>query len=145
MDQPGPHPENQRKRRELRGPRRGLIGVLAIAGALAIITGARLLAGRPIDLVATSPHTTGILLAVVIGGTQVLAALLLLIHHIRARMVALVAALLAVAWSVLQIMLIDGVTWFQLALLGVGALEAAFVAGCTPRDDGSKKQMRGRP
>jgi hypothetical protein len=144
-DLPGPHPENQRKRTELKGPRQALIGLLAVAGVLAIAGGFALL-GR--SLVIHTPvlslRTNGVLLALVIGGTQVLAAVLLVLHHERARAAALVSALIAVGWSLLQMMLLEGATWFQLTMFGVGALEAFLVAGCTPRKSLDSKKLRPR-
>jgi hypothetical protein len=128
-DRPGPHPENQRKRQELVGARHGLVGVLAISAVLAIIGGVR--AGSP-------------LLAVLVGGSQGVAAWLVLARQIHCRLVALGAALLAIGWAVTQILVLDGVSWFSLSLLGVGLLEVLLVAGSTPRDDGTRKKMRGR-
>lgn len=155
QDPPGPHPENQRKRRELRGPRRALIGLLAASAAIAVLGGLGLIAmphgkllGQSLELRFATPLTavrgTGVVLVVVIGVTQALAALLLLQHHVHARAAALIAALIVVAWSLLQMMLLNGATWFQLALFGVGALEAFLVAGCTPRGSTRNKQLRRR-
>jgi hypothetical protein len=153
-DVPGPHPENQRKRRELRGPRRALIGLLAVTAGLAVLGGLTLIAvpniqlfHRPADELfgssLTSLRGTGAVLVVLIGGTQAFAALLLIGHRVRARMVALVAALITGCWGLLQMMVaLDGITWFQLVVFGVGALEAFLVAGCTPRKTVPKKPRR---
>ncbi|CAN5779456.1 hypothetical protein BH11MYX2_BH11MYX2_38340 [soil metagenome] len=134
-----PHPENQLKRRELRGPRRSLIGLEIIVAALAIMA---LVAGK-------RSVSSGILLVVFVGATQAFSALVLAIHHVYARRVALVAALIPIAWSVAEILVFDVVTWFELALLSIGVFEVLLVAGCTPRDTGAKhpqkKKMRGRP
>ena len=131
-DRPGPHPENQRKRTELRGPRQALIGVLAIAAVLALVALFGFGSALP---------RSGILL-VLIAATQAVAAGLLVRHHVRARMVALAAALVALAWGVLHVLVLDEVTWLQLALMGTGTLEAFLVAGCTPRDTGKKRMSR---
>ncbi len=153
-DVPGPHPENQRKRRELRGPRRALIGLLAVTAVLAVLGGLALIAAptarlfaQPVDVLFASPlasvRGTGVTLVVLIGGTQAFAALLLIGHRVQARMVALVAALITACWGLLQMMMaLDGVTWFQLVVFGVGALEAFLVAGCTPRKTAPKKPLR---
>ncbi len=143
-DRPGPHPENQRKRRELQGPRRTLIGVLALAavGALARVFG--LGAGPaavadftgPLPLLASAGF--GATMLVLVAASQALAAGLLAVHHLHARTVALVAALVVIAWGAAQILVLDRVTWFALGLLAVGALEALLVAGCTPRDTAKK-------
>ncbi|HET9989236.1 MAG TPA: hypothetical protein VFQ65_11965 [Kofleriaceae bacterium] len=128
-----PHPENTRRRQELRGPRNALIGVLVVAAMLAIVA-----------VVRTSPNVaTGMLL--VLAAIQLVAAGFLAARFLRARMVALVAALSAAAWGIEQILVIDVVTWFQLALLGIGALEALLVAGCTPREAPKKPTPRDRP
>ena len=128
-DRPGPRPENQLKRRELVGARHGLVGVLAIAAVLAIVGGVRW----------SSP------LLVVVGGSQAIAAVLAATRRPHNRVVALAAALVAIAWAVAQILVLDGVSWFSLSLLGVGLLECLLVAASTPRDDGTRKKMRGRP
>ncbi|MDB4963565.1 MAG: hypothetical protein JWP01_3564 [Myxococcales bacterium] len=144
-DVPGPRPENQRKRTELQGPRQALIGLLAVAAVLAVAGGVALL-GR--SLVVHTPllslRANGLVLALVIGGTQALAAVLLVLHHERARAAALVAALIAVGWSVVQMMLLQDATWFQGTMFGVGALEAFLVAGCTPRKSLDSKKLRRR-
>jgi hypothetical protein len=119
---PGPHPENRKRRRELRGPRRGLIAVLVITAALAIASVSRAYPGTAMLLV--------------LAGVHVLAAFALIIHEARARMIALVAALTAIAWGAWQVVAWNEVTWLQIGALGLGALEALFVAGCTPRDAG---------
>ena len=155
-DVPGPHPENQRKRVELRGPRRALIGLLGVSAVLAVLGGLVLAAvpnvrmfHHPAAEVFASPLSavrgTGLTLVVLIGGSQAFAALGLLGHRIRARLVALIAALILAVWGLLQMMVGEGVTWFQLVAFGVGALEAFLVAGCTPRKDpGPKKPLRRR-
>jgi hypothetical protein len=155
-DVPGPHPENQRKRIELRGPRRALIGLLGVSAVLAVLGGIVLIAvpnarllHQPVAEVFASPFTglrgTGLVLVILIGSTQAIAALLLRSHHSHARMVALGAALIAAIWGLVQMMVGDGVTWFQLVAFGVGALEAFLVAGCTPRGrPAPKKPLRRR-
>ena len=124
-------PENTRRRRELRGPRHALIGVLALVVVLAII--------------AAADHRAPVGLAAIIGITQAIAAVLLVGHQLHARMAALGAALLAIAWSVVQIVRLDGVTSLELALLGVGVFEAMLVAGCTPRDAPKLRGPRSAP
>jgi hypothetical protein len=129
-DHPGPHPENQRKRRELQGARNSLIGVLAAAAVFAVAGGLA---------------RAGVLTATVLGGSQAFAAVLLIVHHPRARAVALAAALFAMVWSGVQIVMLDHVPGFQGAMLGIGALEGLLVAGATPREDPTrKKKMRRR-
>jgi hypothetical protein len=124
-DRPGPHPENQRKRRELRGPRHALIGVaLIVAVGVVVVSGA-----QPV--------------AIAISVLEAAAAVMLVIHHVWARRVALGAALVAIGWGIDGVLVLDRVTWFELGLLGVGVFEALLVAACTPRDVKVKRQ-RGR-
>jgi hypothetical protein len=120
------HNDNPRKlkRVELRGARRGLIGIEVIVAALAV---AVLVVGP------RSPRS-GIALIVLVGVTQALGAITLSLQHVWARRLALAAALIAILFTVAQILIFDVVTWFELSLLGVGVLESMLVAGCTPRD-----------
>jgi hypothetical protein len=151
---PGPRPENTRRRRELQGPRRALIGLLGMAAALAVFLGATLIVlpnaqlfRERFDVLFASPlsetRATGATL-IAIGAVQAWAALTLVQHQVRARLIALVAALIVVAWSLLQMMVSNGVTWFQICAFGVGALEAFLVAGCTPRKPAKIKHQPGR-
>jgi hypothetical protein len=126
-----PHPENTLRRQELRGARHALIGVLIGAAALAIVALVRMRVA-PAMMIA-------------LAALQLVAAGWLARRFRRARLVALLAALVPVAWGLEQIMVLDVATWFQLALLGVGALEALLVAGCTPRDPPKAKTPRDRP
>jgi hypothetical protein len=126
-----PNPENTLRRQELRGARNALIGALIISAVLAIVALVRM---------AVAPA-----MMIAVAVTQVVAAGWLARRRRRARLVALVAALLPLAWGLEQIMVLDVVTWFQLALLGVGALEALLVAGSTPRDAPKTPTPRDRP
>ena len=156
-DRPGPHPENQRKRRELRGPRTTLVGVLALvaAGALARLCG---LGSGPVattDVTGLTPllasNALAVMLLVLVAITQAMAAGLLAVHQRHARTIAWAAALLVLAWAVAQIVVLDQVTWFPLGLLAAGALEALLIAGCTPRDAAKKprtarqRDLRAKP
>ncbi|MEO8843446.1 MAG: hypothetical protein ABI591_09265 [Kofleriaceae bacterium] len=118
------HNDNPRKlkRVELRGARRGLIGIEVLVTLLAIA-------------VLAMPRTrAGIALIVLVGVTQALGAIMLSLQHVWARRIALVAAMIAILFTVAQILFFDVVTWLELSLLGVGVLESMLVAGCTPRD-----------
>lgn len=149
-DRPGPHPENQRKRTELRGPRHALIGVLVlaalgaiVAGVVVTVSGTANVLGLTIVSPFASVRGTGVLLALVIGGTQAGSALLLAGHYRRARMMSLLAAFIAVAWSALHGMILGGAA-FPLVLFAFGALEVFLVAGCTPRDTAIHKKKSKR-
>ncbi len=152
-DQPGPHPERQRKRTELQGPRNGLIGLLVVIAVLAIAGGAALIGGNDGGSVfqpklppAARSHSlfgTGVLLALVIGGSQAIAALMLVLHRPKARMVALAAALIVVAWSI-ERLLLHGVSNLQVGAFFIGGLELLLVAGCTPRETMGRRKARKR-
>jgi fatty acid desaturase len=129
-----PQPENTRRRQELRGPRHALISALVIVAALAIAALVRWSA---------SPVMLPVML-IVLAATQAVAAALLARRYARARLVALAAAFVPIAWGFEQILVVDVVTWFQLVLLGIGALEALLVASCTPRDPPKKPSPRDR-
>ena len=120
------HNDNPRKlkRVELRGARRGLIGIEVLVAALAVV----MLVVGP-----RSPRS-GIALIILVGVTQALAAITLSLQLVWARRLALAGALVAILCTVAQILIFDVVTWFELSLLGVGVLESMLVAGCTPRD-----------
>lgn len=128
LDAPGPHPERKLARQELVGARHGLVGVLALAAIAALVLGSR-----------------GSRVFLAIGVAQAVAAWLVLARQLHCRIVALGAALFAIGWAIVQILVYDGVSWLSLAVLGVGLLEVLLVAGSTPRDDGKRKKMRGRP
>jgi hypothetical protein len=108
-----------------------LIGVLVVVAVLAII--------------AAIDHRAPSELAAIIAITQALAAGLLVGHHLRARIASLGAALIAIGWSVVQIVRLDHVTSLELALLGAGVFEALLVAGCTPRDASKLRGPRSAP
>jgi hypothetical protein len=131
VNRPGPHPEAQRKRRELRGARHALIGVLVLVAGLAIASS--LGAGPPVRRI------DGRLLTV-LAAVQAVGAFMIARRQLHARTVALAAALFAASWGVWQVIVRNEVTWFQIALLGVGFLEGVLVAGCTPRNAGARSQ-----
>ncbi len=155
QDKGGPQPEHQRKRAELRGPRHALIGALAVIAVAAITVGAMLmkrsdggLVGLSLDTIAGSAFGSfrgpGAVLAVVIGGTQALAAALLVIDHRRGRHLAAVAAGLVIAFSVVLVMLMTRTTWLQPTLFGIGFIELLLVAGSTPRKPADRSRRFGR-
>lgn len=120
------HNDNPRKlkRVELRGARRGLIGIEVIVAALAVA----------VLVVGPRSSQSGIALIVLVAVTQAVGAITLSLQHVWARRLALAAALIAILFTVAQILIFDVVTWFELSLLGVGVLESMLVAGSTPRD-----------
>lgn len=115
-----------------------MVTALAVFGGLSLIVApdGHLLhrsPGLPAGSSLPSLRGTGVVLVALIGATQALAAVLLLGHYVRARAVALGAALILVAWGTWQMMMLDDATWFQLTMAGAGGLEVLLVAGCTPR------------
>lgn len=154
-DKGGPRPENQRKRAELRGPRRALVWLLAVSAVGAFTVGI-LLIRRPdghnvrlaLDLLASSPLSTfrglGLVLAILVGGTQTLAASLLVLHHERARLVAAIAGAIIVAFSAAMVMMSIAVSWLQPTLFGIGFIELLLVAASTPRKPVDRKHRFGR-
>lgn len=125
-----------------------MLGVVAIA---AILVGGEMLARgdgylRPTSLVVAPPFlsyvATALILIVVIGGSQLLALWRTATSHGSARRLAWIAALLPLVWGAMQVMVLDVVTWFQLTLLGIGAMEVLLAAASTPRTAG--KHSRGR-
>ncbi|MDQ3335493.1 MAG: hypothetical protein M4D80_10035 [Myxococcota bacterium] len=154
-DKPGPHPENQRKRTEIRGPRHALIGVLVCAAIGMVIVGIMLIQGadgRAVrlspELLAGSPFGSfreiGLMLAILIGGTQAVAATLFALHHPRARHVAAVAAGIAVACGAAFVLAMHRTSWLEPTLFGIGFLELLLVAGCTPRKSAHPKHRFGQ-
>jgi hypothetical protein len=120
------HNDNPRKlkRVELRGARRGLIGIEVLVAALAVA----------VLVVGPRSLRSGIALIVLVGVTQALGAITLSLQLVWARRLALAGALVAILFTIAQILIFDVVTWFELSLLGIGVLESMLVAGCTPRD-----------
>jgi len=115
-----------------------VVAVVAIAGGIELIaTSSGFLLRRPFELHLASPfvsfRATGLILAVLVGGSQAIAAVLFLRRHDKARVVAWTASLIAMAWGMLQVLVLDEVTWFQVALMAVGAVEVLLAAASTPR------------
>jgi hypothetical protein len=145
-DAGGPRPENQRRRAEIRGPRRSLIGLLVVVAVAAIVfvvsrRSDRPYLGMPAGYLAGS---SGLVLAIVIAGTQATAAVLLLVHAVRARLAAAIAAGVLVASAVALIMSMLGVAWFPAVLFFIGFVELLLVAGATPRKAARRKHQPGR-
>ena len=140
------------------GPKRAgqeLIGVLAVAAVVAIAAGIDLVATgsghllrHPVDIHIDAPfisfQVTGIVLAVVVGGSQGIAALLLRRRDRRGRTAAWTASLVAMAFGFVQIVALGDVTWFHLVVLGVGGLEVLLAAASTSRDTDRKSKRRFR-
>lgn len=108
------------------------VAVTAIAGGVALITdpsGGRL--GMPLSLLEHSPFESffvpGVLLAVVVGGSSLLAAVA---HLVRARIAgqaSFLAGLVLIGWIVSQVALLRGFHWLHGAYLAVGVLQLVLV------------------
>lgn len=124
-----------------------MAAVVAIAAGIDLIaTGSGHLVRSPIDIhidaAFISFRVTGIVLAVVIGGSQAIAALLLRRHDRRGRSAAWTASVIAMAFGFVQIVALGDVTWFHLIVLGVGGLEVLLAAASTSRDIDRKGKKR---
>ncbi len=101
-----------------------------------------------LDLLASSPLTSfrglGLVLAILIGGTQTLGASLLVLHHERARHVAAVAGAIIVVFSAVIVMMSIELSWLQPTLFGIGFIELLLVAASTPRKPVDRKHRFGR-
>jgi len=86
----------------------------------------------------------GLVLAILIAGTHLFAAMLLVGQAPRARLVALIAALLVIVASVVLIMSMLGVAWFPAVLFFIGFVEVLLVGGSTPRKPVHRKHVPGR-
>jgi len=95
-----------------------LIGVAALGGGVYALTGA---AGLPRQYLQGSPFRSylipGLVLLVVVAGSMILGATLLLVEGPYARVASLEAGVILVAWTVIQISFIGYRHWLQ-ALLG---------------------------
>ncbi|MBA3397502.1 MAG: hypothetical protein H0T89_33065 [Deltaproteobacteria bacterium] len=152
-DKGGSRPDQQRKRVEIRGPRHALIGVLAAAavgliaiGTMVLVRGDggsvrlsdNLLAGSPLSFRALA------MILVVVGATQVIAAIMLVLHHPRGRHVAAAAGVLVALLAAILVMLMAGTSWLPVALFGVAFMELLLVAASTPRKPMVRKSRFGR-
>ncbi len=145
-DQGGPRPENQRKRAELRGPRHALIGLLAVVAVGAVAFGIlRRSDGQSLGLPpGYLEGASGLLLVGLLAAVHAAAAVILLVQPTRGRVVAAVAAAVAIGTSVVLIMSMLGVTWFPALLFFIGFVEILLVAGSTPRKPAHHKHVPGR-
>ena len=105
---------------------------LAVFGALSALAGAVLGvalngAGVPIEYLADSPFSSyavpGIILGVVVGGTQLAAAIALLTKRRMALMLSAVAGLGMLTWIFVELAIIRQYSWLQALYCGLGAVE----------------------
>jgi hypothetical protein len=126
-------------RRKVEPSRSWLLGLCLFAGLTAVCGGLELawnsdgsLARLPLSLLDDTPFRTflvpGLLLAVVVGGINTLAGVLVLRRHPRANAEAMVAGVVLVAWIAIEMLLLRRVHWLHglymslgLGILGIGA------------------------
>jgi hypothetical protein len=109
---------------------------LALFGALSSIVGAVLGVaanggGVPLEHLANSPFSSyvvpGLILGVVVGGTQLAAAIALLAGHRFALLLSAVAGFGMLVWIFAELAIIRQYSWLQAAYFGLGAMELIIV------------------
>ncbi|NVN90115.1 MAG: hypothetical protein HXX11_05870 [Desulfuromonadales bacterium] len=110
--------------------------VLLVFGALSAFVGSALAiafngAGIPQEYLATSPFTTyvvpGLILGLVVGGTQLAAAIALLTRQGSALLLSAVAGFGMLIWIFVELVMIKQYSWLQTAYFVLGGLELIFV------------------
>ncbi len=119
------------------------IAVSGIGGGIGLIADNGL--GMPLSNLATSPFHSylipGLILLIVFGGTQALAALLLLKRHENANLAAAVAGFGALIWIFTEIYTTHIIHWLQIAYFVLGMVELTLVLliiGTFPRPQNIK-------
>lgn len=111
----------------------GVVGVAAVIGGIGLVRNGL---GMPKDWLLSTPFDTwlipGVLLAIGVGGSQLLAAVLLGAHDPQARAASMVAGVGLATWIVVQSALLHRYHPFSPALFAVGVSTAA-VAKRLPR------------
>ena len=106
-----------------------LVGVNALGGAWYGLLGAP---GVPDSWLDGSPFSSylvpSLVLGIVVGGSQLLAAMLVARRHRQARQAVLLAAVLLAGWIVAQVAIIGPVSWLQPAMFAAAVLEAALAS-----------------
>jgi hypothetical protein len=109
---------------------------LTLFGALSSIVGAVLGvaangAGVPLEHLADSPFSSyvvpGLILGVVVGGTQLAAAIALLARHRLALLLSAVAGFGMLVWIFAELAIIRQYSWLQAAYFGLGTMELIIV------------------
>jgi hypothetical protein len=113
-----------------------VLAVLAGFGAFSAGVGAVLAtmddgAGVPAELLAGSPFKSyfipGLILGVIVGGTQLAAAVLLLARHRTALLASAIAGFGMLIWIFVELAMIQQYTWLQAVYFGLGCLELVLV------------------
>ena len=113
-----------------------LLAALTLFGALSAFTGAVLAiaangAGVPLEYLANSPFRSyvvpGVILGVVVGGTQIAAATALLRKQRRALLLSAIAGFGMIIWIFAELAIIRQYSWLQSAYFALGAIELILV------------------
>jgi hypothetical protein len=113
-----------------------LLVALALFGALSALAGAVLAvaangAGVPLKYLGNSPFLSyavpGFILGVVVGGTQLAAAIALLRRQRMALLLAAIAGFGMLIWIFVELAIIRQYSWLQSAYFALGALELILV------------------
>ncbi len=142
------------KPRTVSPPPPALIGLLFGTGALAVIFGLGLLISNGrwlgLDQVLLEPspfdsyHLPGLLLAGLVGGSQITAGLAVRRRRRNHRTLAVVAAAILGAWMGIQALML-GMSWLVPVIFIVAIVEVGLVASSLPRTSpGSGKQRKRR-
>jgi hypothetical protein len=95
----------------------GFLALNAFGGGFYGMAGAE---SVPVELLEGSPFTTyflpGLFLFVAVGGTMLLASISVFARWRNARTLSLVAALIALTWIVVQVIIIGYISWMQPAV-----------------------------
>ncbi|MET0861454.1 MAG: hypothetical protein ABW091_10550 [Microbacterium sp.] len=98
----------------------------SIGGALGVFANG---AGVPLSYLENSPFTSyllpGVILGVVVGGTQLAAAISMLIHDIHRYAWCTVAGFGMLIWIFTELAIMSEYSWLQAVYFGVGVLELA--------------------
>ena len=114
----------------------GILVALLLFGAVSSFAGAVLAfnaesVGVPLEFLAKTPLTSfvvpGLILGVVVGGSQLMAAIVLLTHHRTSLRWGTVAGFGMLIWIFVEIAIIETYSWLQSLYFGLGALELIFV------------------
>jgi len=86
--------------------------------------------GLPLFLLKTSPFDNffipGLILALVIGGSQLIALLAGLSNLTSAGRRTLIAGILLMGWIIVQVIMIRGVSWLHLVFAGIGLFQIIY-------------------
>lgn len=139
------------KPRAVRPPPPALIGLLLVIGALGILGGLGLALsngrwlGLPLDLLEHSPFASyrlpGLVLAVVVGGSQLAAGVAVWQRRPRYLTLAALAAVLLAGWIAIQALMI-GIYWLQPVMFIAAIMELGLVSANLPSSTPSPARKR---